>query len=58
MSAEAQLQYESRVRNRQATIAIVAGLLVLAGSIVGLIGAWMAVVIVRARGLRAHIKGR
>src|SRR6201996_2187954 len=38
MSAEAQLQYESRVRNRQAVIAIIAGALVLAGSIVGLIG--------------------
>ena len=38
MSAEAQLQYESRVRNRQAVIAIVAGVLVMAASIVGLIG--------------------
>jgi len=38
MSAEAQLQYESRVRNRQAVIAIVAGVLVMAASVVGLIG--------------------
>jgi uncharacterized membrane protein len=38
VSAEAQLQYESRVHNRQAVIAIVAGVLVMAGSIVGLIG--------------------
>jgi uncharacterized membrane protein len=38
MTAEAQLQYESRVHNRQAVIAIIAGVLVIAGSIVGLIG--------------------
>jgi len=38
MSAEAQLQHESRVRNRQAVIATVAGVLVMAASIVGLIG--------------------
>jgi hypothetical protein len=38
MSAEAQLEYEGRVRNRQAAIAIAAGVLVMAASIVGLIG--------------------
>jgi hypothetical protein len=38
MSAEAQLQYEGRVRNRQAAIAVAAGLLVMAGAIVGLVG--------------------
>jgi hypothetical protein len=38
MSAEAQLQYEGRVRNRQAAIAIAAGVLVMAGGIVGLVG--------------------
>jgi hypothetical protein len=36
--AETTLQYESRVRPRQAAIAIAAGVLVMAGSIVGLIG--------------------
>src|ERR1700743_2582492 len=38
MSAEAQLEYEGRVRNRQAAIAIAAGVLVMAASIVGLVG--------------------
>jgi hypothetical protein len=38
MSAEAQLQYEGRVHNRQAVIALAAGVLVIAGSIVGLVG--------------------
>src|SRR6202789_1706357 len=38
MSTEAQLQYEGRVRNRQAVIAIVAGVLVMVASIIGLIG--------------------
>jgi hypothetical protein len=38
MSAEAQLQYEGRVHNRQAAIAIAAGVLVIAGSVVGLVG--------------------
>jgi hypothetical protein len=38
MSAEAQLQYEGRVRYRQAAIAIAAGVLVMAAAIVGLIG--------------------
>jgi hypothetical protein len=38
MSAEAQLQYEGRVRYRQAAIAIVAGVLVMVASIIGLTG--------------------
>jgi hypothetical protein len=38
MSAEAQLQYEGRVRERQAAIAVAAGLLVMAGAVVGLVG--------------------
>ena len=38
MSAEAQLQYEGRVRNRQAVIAIVAGVLVMVAAIIGLTG--------------------
>jgi hypothetical protein len=38
MSAEAQLEYEGRVRYRQAAIAIAAGVLVMAASVVGLIG--------------------
>jgi len=38
MSAEAQLQYEGRVRDRQAVIAVAAGLLVMAGAVVGLVG--------------------
>jgi uncharacterized protein DUF4386 len=38
MSAEAQLQYEGRVRYRQAAIAIAAGVLVMVASIIGLIG--------------------
>ena len=38
MSAEAQLQYEGRVRYRQAAIAIAAGVLVMVASILGLIG--------------------
>jgi hypothetical protein len=38
MSAEAQLQYEGRVRHRQAAIAIAAGVLVMAGGIVALVG--------------------
>ncbi len=38
MSAEAQLQYEGRVRNRQAAIAIAAGVLVMLAAILGLIG--------------------
>jgi hypothetical protein len=38
MSTEAQLQYEGRVRNRQAVIAIVAGVLVMVAAIIGLTG--------------------
>ena len=38
MSAEAQLQYEGRVRYRQAAIAIAAGVLVMVAAILGLIG--------------------
>jgi hypothetical protein len=38
MSAEAQLQYEGRVSNRQAAIALVAAVLVMAGAVVGLVG--------------------
>jgi Domain of unknown function (DUF4386) len=38
MSVEAQLQYESRVRYRQAAIAIAAGVLVMVASIIGLVG--------------------
>lgn len=38
MSAEAQLEYESRVRYRQAAIAIAAGVLVMVASILGLLG--------------------
>jgi hypothetical protein len=38
MSADDQLIYEARVRNRQAAIALLAGLLVLVGSIVQLSG--------------------
>jgi hypothetical protein len=38
MSAEAQLQYEGRVRYRQAAIAIVAGVLIMVASILGLVG--------------------
>ena len=38
MSTEAQLQYEGRVRYRQAAIAIAAGVLVMVAAILGLIG--------------------
>lgn len=38
MSAEAQLQYEGRVRYRQAAIAVVAGVFIMVASILGLIG--------------------
>jgi hypothetical protein len=38
MSAEAQLQYEGRVRNRQAAIAIAAGVLVMVAAVLGLSG--------------------
>jgi hypothetical protein len=38
MSAEAQLQYEGRVRYRQAAIAVAAGVLVMVAAILGLIG--------------------
>ena len=38
MSAEAQLQYEGRVRYRQAAIAIAAGVLVMVAAVVGLTG--------------------
>jgi hypothetical protein len=38
MSAETQLQYEGRVRYRQAAIAIVAGVLIMVASILGLVG--------------------
>ena len=38
MSAETQLEYEGRVRNRQAAIAIAAGVLVMVAAILGLIG--------------------
>jgi Domain of unknown function (DUF4386) len=38
MSAEAQLQYEGRVRYRQAAIAVAAGVLIMIASILGLVG--------------------
>src|SRR5580693_2786079 len=38
MSAETELEYEGRVRNRQAAIAIAAGVLVMVAAILGLIG--------------------
>ncbi len=38
MTVEAQLEYEGRVRNRQAVIAVVGGVLVMVAAIVGLIG--------------------
>jgi hypothetical protein len=38
MSAEAQLQYEGRVRYRQAAIAIAAGVLIMVAAVLGLIG--------------------
>jgi uncharacterized membrane protein len=38
MNAAQQLEYEARVRNRYALVAVIAGVLVLASSVTGLVG--------------------